>query len=232
MAIGAGLGFVLSLTISSILFELSRGVWYVVLDVIILLAASVALFMKQFRAAKSLGEKAAPGVSFAAPEAWMLAVVRVGAACVAAAAISNIVVAATSLPAALKMVLMMNIAASHCYLLCLASVEVFNSSVNSGAPLVARQLYTVAISSLAVGCVSGFLFGAADVEAHYTRLGWEEWVAAALCILSGAAVGHANSVAVDDQMEIAFEPLPMEETAAGAPSAAASGSVDDDATVQ
>ena len=212
MVAGAALGFVLSLTLSSIMYEIVRDTAFAVVDVGVLLAAAVALFLKQVRAAGGAAGRAAPSLSFEQPASSMLTVVRIGAACVAAAAVCVIVVAATALPPALKFFLVTEISAAHCYLLVLGSVEFFNYAVNGGSPLIARQLYTVAIAAVAVGCVSGFVFGLADVEVHERRLGWEEWVAAAICIVSGAAVGHANAVAVDDVMEIAFEPLPMDET--------------------
>lgn len=230
MVVGSILGFFLSLTLSSILYEISK--WdnglFVAADVVVLFAASLALFMKQFRAHQNLKKSGAVNTnSMDEPEMRMLSIVRVGAACVGTGAICVLLLKLiSSLPAVAKFFLILNISAAHCYLLCMGSVEFFNSVVNGGTPLIARQLYTVVIASLGIGCLSGFLFGVADVEKNYESFAWEEWVAAAVCILSGAAVGHANAVAVDDQMEIAFDPLPMDETA----TAAAASSLPSDST--
>lgn len=153
-------------------------------------------------------------LSFDKPFDKMLAVVRLGGAICLFGSIGTVLVIGTSLPPALKMFCIMTSAASHAFLLCLGCVEAFNQFFNNGAPLIARQLFTVAGCAVLVGCLSGFVFGAADVENDIERLSWEQWVTASLCMLSGAAIGHANAVASnDDDMEIAFDPLPMDEAA-------------------
>jgi uncharacterized membrane protein len=92
-----------------------------------------------------------------------------------------------------------------------AAVHIYNAIYRPLGSFVARQVYLVAGASVMVGAVTGVLYSLFGVDVNFRRFAYEEWIAAALCAVSGAAVGWGNATAVDDAMEITFDELPMED---------------------
>ena len=105
-------------------------------------------------------------------------------------------------------------AISSCFALLLTYTEFYNYWI-SQQMLVAQQVYSIAISSITIGAATSFLFLLVDVEDHVARFGYEQWVTAGISGAIGALIGFVNHNVKGDDMNITFDPLPMED--AGTP---------------
>ena len=84
-------------------------------------------------------------------------------------------------------------------------------ALTGGPEFTARQLYTVVAMSVLLGGSCGLLFTVVDVEEHATRIGTEQWIAAGVGAVSGIVVYYAGTKALNDNLNVAFDPLPTDD---------------------
>lgn len=85
-------------------------------------------------------------------------------------------------------------------------------NLSGGPEFTARQLYTVVAMSVLLGGSCGLLFTLVDVEEHAARIGTEQWIAALIGAVSGLVVYYAGTKALSDNLDVAFDPLPSDDT--------------------
>ena len=189
-----GLGFLTTLVTTSILYEISTNTTLAVFFALLLILASMSVWLRH-------------GRSTSAGAPMMVSVTRFGSALTAIAAIPALLIGVFRLSGLLGFSSLVILGIAVTFALAFAATDVFNS-VRNGV-MIARQVYTIAGGAIIVGAAAGVVFALADVEEHVRRLGWEQWVCAAVGFLGGALMGHANYYAVDQSMLIAFDPIEL-----------------------
>jgi hypothetical protein len=200
MLITGGLGFGLSVTLSSVLYLVMTNAFFAIAFAVTLALTGLGLFVRSTL-------QMSPSAPF------MNTVSRLGALAVCGGS-ALVVIEHFMLKdlGAYFHVFFFSTASTACsYAITFIATDIYNGIWRDGGQLSAKQLYTACGLSLLLGSVCGFFFAIVDVEDHVTRFGFEQWLTALIGACCGCVVGYVNHHATDEAMMFTFEPLPMED---------------------
>lgn len=190
-----------AIVIDSLLYMIAKKPLFAVLYTLTIFLAGGGLFLRTNNISGNV----------AAGSHWMVHLLRIGSICTFLSGISVFVVAYTHFGSFVDIIFLVSVASGAAFALGFALCDFYNKFFRHGSEFHGRQVRVLALSTVLLGGVTGFLFASVDIEDHAARFSWELWMESIVGFLAGCIIGYVNHTSVDENLLITFDPLPMED---------------------